>query len=1073
MQCGDAFNPPMPSGHTAPMVSMASATDARARAHITVGGGRTAQSIRASEASWLPALTVALALSLLAGCGGGTAEPDASLSASKARALASVDATESVHPPVTADMTLDWAEFKFPDLFSESLGLRFPLIDYLGVTYNARAYPGPEGWRYLGITLEGDVFGLGDFTGGTLQAFDTVSHWAPQVWADWCKLRPSDCAAGGSPFGSAATTPPAATALDEMGFSETGLPLTVALPDRTAVSLPELGAPFDLALEREAGADTDFASVIASRPGLQATGSVRGVYTLGVGATDGVKPQITIPASEAAGLNPDTLAVLRIGPAVVEGEMDFAHVSLLPLRRNAQGDFVFVDPITRDGLFPPAQAQGTSGRARILAARRTSVIDRYEWIGGARYQLVTFQTSLNWAREPQLVRMVPDATRAADGWRRPATEAELLSLARQPMCQIVLLVHGHNEEEEDGDALATAPAPWMQTYKRLVWDLLYQQALAKDWEDRPLYPTACTAFYEYIYPSYRPIYSPVSDLGGGLRETLGESLGRLVADEFKRSPQLAAALAGDMPLGVVVVGHSQGGLVARAGLRFMPEVFKRRVERLITWGTPHHGASLYSLRFAMLQGHDMVIDGYRLPLQTLVQYKVASQALDTPGTRDLRLEARYRDRIDLRSLFPHMDAAAQDSLAPLLYSANLTEFNTSIGTREIDPGPTYTFLTGTKLNSATLDLVDDTGAWWAQLRSRQALRFQSGASATEKGATLDRLLLRSGYRQSDGAVPVFSQQGAGLYGPTAEAMGDVDHEEFYGAEPPHRLPASLAKGRLTAEKTFQRARLDASDRACPSLAGLAQAQDGTSLRLSGSLAVPRLAKTPERIGALIQRIQVRAGSRDGPVQAAFGFQFDTQGRFSGSAAAASVASGTVVVVVELKDGSEVQAPMEIQAASDFEITRLFEQPWSVTENREGLLRATLANQSSGTNLQCQLTMTWTLPNAHDQPLRLSVLRREVADGLVRNENFFIRYLSYGGRVMPMGDGRYASRNGDFRPPASTMKRTDQGVEHQLSLLPTQRIEGGYYEKRPTLYLEIQGLCGGSETTTIRMDYRQR
>jgi hypothetical protein len=118
-------------------------------------------------------------------------------------------------------------------------------------------------------------------------------------------------------------------------------------------------------------------------------------------------------------------------------------------------------------------------------------------------------------------------------------------------------------------------------------------------------------------------------------------------------------------------------------------------------------------------------------------------------------------------------------------------------------------------------------------------------------------------------------------------------------------------------------------------------------------------------------------------------------------------------------------------------------------------------------------MTWTLPNAHDQPLRLSVLRREVADGLVRNENFFIRYLSYGGRVMPMGDGRYASRNGDFRPPASTLKRTDQGVEHQLSLLPTQRIEGGYYEKRPTLYLEIQGLCGGSETTTIRMDYRQR
>ena len=61
-----------------------------------------------------------------------------------------------------------------------------PTVDYQGQTYNARAYAGAWGTRYLGVTPDGRVFGLGDFTGEQLQQFDTITHWAPQIMPDWC-----------------------------------------------------------------------------------------------------------------------------------------------------------------------------------------------------------------------------------------------------------------------------------------------------------------------------------------------------------------------------------------------------------------------------------------------------------------------------------------------------------------------------------------------------------------------------------------------------------------------------------------------------------------------------------------------------------------------------------------------------------------------------------------------------------------------------------------------------------------------------------------------------------------------
>lgn len=100
---------------------------------------------------------------------------------------------------VTADMTLDWAEYKFPDLFPKAVAIKFPSIEYEGVTYNARAYPGAWGMRYLGITPDGRIFGLGDFTGQALQQFNDIAHWSAQIVADQCSVHPDRC--GNPPAG--------------------------------------------------------------------------------------------------------------------------------------------------------------------------------------------------------------------------------------------------------------------------------------------------------------------------------------------------------------------------------------------------------------------------------------------------------------------------------------------------------------------------------------------------------------------------------------------------------------------------------------------------------------------------------------------------------------------------------------------------------------------------------------------------------------------------------------------------------------------------------------------------------
>ena len=110
-------------------------------------------------------------------------------------------------------MLLDWAEYKFPDLFPKAVVEKYPAVVYDGVTYSARAYRGAWGARYLGITPEGDIFGLGDFTEGSLQRFDSLSSWASRVLSDQCAVTPGNCGATAPAGALNDCTLPAAQAL--------------------------------------------------------------------------------------------------------------------------------------------------------------------------------------------------------------------------------------------------------------------------------------------------------------------------------------------------------------------------------------------------------------------------------------------------------------------------------------------------------------------------------------------------------------------------------------------------------------------------------------------------------------------------------------------------------------------------------------------------------------------------------------------------------------------------------------------------------------------------------------------
>lgn len=708
---------------------------------------------------------------------------------------------------------------------------------------------------------------------------------------------------------------PAPTTADYISTSQSapaGSAANIVLDDGSQVEIPALLEGFDAQLERfSLSAADDVQSVLntlADTTDLTPTGAVRQLRVDGSGDGASLQAAFTIPASELGTINPATLNVLRVGEVHIDGQLT-QDTRLLSATVDDQGNLIFVDPLLREGL------QSTSPTPMSATMQYASGGAGGSWSTQARYVVVSFQGSLNWNRPPYLIRMKPLPGDGARGYRRPVTSAERAELAKQPICNVVLLVHGHNEEEKGGSSVATSQqAPWLFNYKRLVWEQFYQEItrtqVAGDGTEKPVYPYECTAFYEFIFPTYRPIFSEIVDAGGTRHETLGDALGVMIQQEMVNDPQLKAMIQNDMPFNVMIVAHSQGGLVARAGLRQMPQEFKDRTVRLVTWGSPHRGAPLYTLRYSFEAGHAMEINGVQLPFQEITnnwfwgpRYREALDghvAIDAPGIRDLRWESDLRPMLNMDSLFPTLTPQAEAELKIPIYSQNLSAFNADTGGERIAGG--YTFIVGETSKRVDLSFDD----------VFQAYYFITGSTSIEQGATLNSLLVRDvAEKTNDGAVPLISQQARGLSFPhptTVVNLGNIDHEEFYGAEPAQRTPQALERGRLTATTTFTELGLKDSVSSCPAIEDIELTPEDGEIRISGRLVFPAHEIGNGGDGApgqRIERIEVRKRNQEGALVTGMDFKIEDDGTFEWSGAPDLLPEEAIVLLAVLKDGSEV------------------------------------------------------------------------------------------------------------------------------------------------------------------------
>jgi hypothetical protein len=471
----------------------------------------------------------------------------------------------------------------------------------------------------FGCQASGAVEGSGDFVGGLIG-----------------ELSDADLESGGDEY-SPGDGVPSDTTTNRVEIQVPGNNrVEIVLEDGTRFVFEGNGEPVQAEGAR-GPVDIDITVYAPEFVGLRPTGSMRSLKVNGAGDPSGIKPIISIPMAEIGTINPETVVVLRVGDLGVDGDVIENQGVILPVITLENEQLKFVDAVFPECVIPEEGVQQDSS-ARSETA----------WVGEVKYYLLSFDKALNWSKRPILERMVADTTAKDYGFRkrvRYLPKPEEAKIRKKPICNIVLLVHGHNEEEKDGFLGAKIASPWEFRYKRMVWDLIYER-IGKN-EGGGL-PTECTAFYEFISPTYRPIFSPLQSKSGYVMKTLGQDLGELMNNEIMSNPQIKAMLDNDMPFNLYIVAHSQGGLVTRAGLRSMDERLLKNLKKVITWGTPHYGASLMSLRYALTVGHDIIIDGNRFPLQNIGQSNayqsfVSGIALDAPGIRDMRWDWSKRE----------------------------------------------------------------------------------------------------------------------------------------------------------------------------------------------------------------------------------------------------------------------------------------------------------------------------------------------------------------------------------------------------------------------------------------------
>ena len=560
-----------------------------------------------------------------------------------------------------------------------------------------------------------------------------------------------------------------------------GTATNIALADGTSLTLPALtttdGSPLtQLTLTRSQNdVDlSDFDQEDASAMRVLSFSSFD-PNALGLAAAQ-VVPSLTIPLDDASTVDADTLTVARVSDLYLEDEETITQqVHFLPVNRDDDGHIVVTDYLFADSIIADLVQQEALGAASVSSAQ--PAVNPRE----IRYVVGTFRGSINWAQAPVLLRMVPDPEHA-DG-RVPASTLsteERADLDAKGVRNVVVLIHGHNEQERTGaDArLRQINTPWYYAYKRDVWTNLYDYL-----SDAQPELLECTAFYEFIYPTYKPIFTPT-----GTHQRLDEALAEELHDEIL--PHLQAGT--DVKL--FFVAHSMGGLVARAGIQRMDAELQAAFTQLVTWGSPHRGSPLVTLRYVLGAPPDTYRAGpdgvVTFPLSNLdntlfaLRRAIDNMQVDAPGTRDLRWALSHTTteyNLALDSLFTLGEGVSGDSAltqhyslanGPWLYNENLRNLN------EMDLYRLSDKLTAFYGITTKRPVVTSTWYFKPKIVGTETAKgaFVMPWLVAEPTATYHAHQRGS----SDGAVPIVSMAAAGTTAYYRD-LGDVDHEEYFGA----------------------------------------------------------------------------------------------------------------------------------------------------------------------------------------------------------------------------------------------------------------------------------------------------
>jgi len=554
---------------------------------------------------------------------------------------------------------------------------------------------------------------------------------------------------------------------------------SASLSDGTRVEIPVISKNCQLTLSRVSNyinIETDFGLDPEEGLSPQTSGSLRSLQltfdsTLSETEKLEMLPVITIPRAETGTLNPDTVNILRVSEKIVNGKV-VKNYSLLPAHFDSNGNLVTKDIYLAGELLqeqtPPGGTKAGSPPKYIS------------------YIPLTFQGTINWARESRFVRMVPDAKSEAK--RKPfdsLSDEEKEWELKKPIKNVFVLVHGHNEAEKTGlpgQFERNAPFPWAVDYKRDVWTYLYETFLRNYQEFN-----SCTVFYEFIYPTWRPIFGHLDDM-----------LVEKITTELEKQLSYNIEEKDSFPFNLFIVAHSMGGVVSRAAIIKFPEVLDDQFKHFVSWGSPHRGAAMYSLRYLLTSPAYEAKTWTGSAISTAMAAYVGNTVIDSPGIMDLRwtngspgtrrflqfdkyfeLEDEYQSQLNVYDL----------RNGSLLYNQRLQQLN-----ENDDRGAKYTFLYGITSAGVPADEIDDMGL--VDLISV----LRSGEIPI--GATINRFLIENGFNilhdrmesDSDGAVPIVSMSGLGLNPSLIIDVGDIDHEEYYNDKD---------KARLVAAQTFR------------------------------------------------------------------------------------------------------------------------------------------------------------------------------------------------------------------------------------------------------------------------------